>query len=81
MQTLIKVLCDRLEAASQTGETLNMKYFYAALTLDIINNYCFARDADNIVRSDFGRKSFDDVDSFLAISLLVRSSLLSAPIY
>lgn len=48
-----------------------MKYFYAAITLDVMNNYCFARNTDNVLRSDFGRKSFDDVDSFLEVSLLV----------
>ncbi|KAF7959762.1 hypothetical protein EAE96_001371 [Botrytis aclada] len=66
----ILILCDRLEEASQSGITLNMKYFYAAVTLDIINDYCFSRQPDNILREDFGRKSFDDVDNFLVLSLL-----------
>ena len=48
-----------------------MKYFYAAVTLDIINDYCFSREPDNVLRSDFGKKSFDNVDSFLEVSLLV----------
>ncbi|KAI9649135.1 hypothetical protein NHQ30_001702 [Ciborinia camelliae] len=47
-----------------------MKYFYAAVTLDIINDYCFSRKPDIILGADFGRKSFDDVDKFLGISLL-----------
>lgn len=74
MQGLIEMLCERLREASKTGETLNMKYFYAAVTLDIINDYCFSKDPDNVLRSDFGRKSFDDVDGFLEVSLLVCTS-------
>ncbi|KAF7930612.1 uncharacterized protein EAE98_005012 [Botrytis deweyae] len=70
IQRPILILCDRLEEASKSGVTLNMKYFYAAVTLDIINDYCFSRQPDNILREDFGRKSFDDVDNFLVISLL-----------
>ncbi|APA10778.1 hypothetical protein sscle_07g055480 [Sclerotinia sclerotiorum 1980 UF-70] len=70
IQRPILILCDRLEKATKTGEILNMKYFYAAVTLDIINDYCFSREPDNVLRPDFGRKSFDDVDTFLNISLL-----------
>lgn len=75
MRRHIDVLCDRLDEASRTGETLNMKYMYAAVTLDIINDYCFAKDPENVLKSDFGRKSFDDVDSFVEISLLVSETL------
>ena len=51
-----------------------MKYFHAALILDVINGYYFTRGLDNILQSDFGKKSFDDVDSFLAVSLLINST-------
>ena len=71
------ILCKRLSDASKTGEILNMKYMYAAVTLDIINNYCFAHKPESVLKSDFGRKSFDDIDSFLAVSLLVGAFLLS----
>ncbi|KAL4810923.1 putative benzoate 4-monooxygenase cytochrome P450 [Aspergillus unguis] len=70
MKRPIAVLRQRLLDASKTGETLNMKYMYAAVTLDIINDYCFARDPYYIHRPDFGRKNFDDVDSFLSVSIL-----------
>ncbi|CAD6444312.1 acda6855-de0c-418b-9ce5-107134f7e3bb [Sclerotinia trifoliorum] len=70
IQRPILILCDRLEKATKSREILNMKYFYAAVTLDIINDYCFSREPDNVLRPDFGRKSFDDVDKFLNISLL-----------
>ncbi|EDO01120.1 hypothetical protein SS1G_03594 [Sclerotinia sclerotiorum 1980 UF-70] len=79
IQRPILILCDRLEKATKTGEILNMKYFYAAVTLDIINDYCFSREPDNVLRPDFGRKSFDDVDTFLNISLLDNINKILAP--
>ncbi|KAA8651302.1 cytochrome P450 [Aspergillus tanneri] len=70
MRRPIAILRERLDQASKNGETMNMKYMYAAVTLDIINDYCFARDPENVTQADFGRKGFDDVDSFLEVSLL-----------
>jgi len=66
----IEILRERLHRAAQTGEMVNMKYIYAAVTLDIINSYCFAHEPSNVHQPDFGRKGFDDVDSFLEVSLL-----------
>ncbi|CAL5868081.1 uncharacterized protein PFLUO_LOCUS2304 [Penicillium psychrofluorescens] len=66
----IEILRERLHHVAQTGGMLNMKYIYAAVTLDIINAYCFAREPVNVRQPDFGRKGFDDVDSFLEVSLL-----------
>ncbi|PGH30872.1 hypothetical protein GX50_06373 [[Emmonsia] crescens] len=70
MRRHIDILCKRLDSASKTGETLNMKYMYAAVTLDIINDYCFAKSPENVMKPDFGRKGFDVVDRFVEISLL-----------
>ncbi|KAK6826924.1 hypothetical protein RU639_004766 [Aspergillus parasiticus] len=66
----IDILRKRLQQAAQTGDMLNMKYIYAAVTLDIINAYCFAHEPHSMDQPDFGRKGFDDVDSFLEMSLL-----------
>ncbi|KAI9038276.1 uncharacterized protein KD926_010932 [Aspergillus affinis] len=52
------------------GDVLNMKYMFGAVTLDIINDYAFARDPYYTLQPDFGQKSFDDVDGFLKFSLL-----------
>ncbi|TEY73232.1 hypothetical protein BOTCAL_0081g00230 [Botryotinia calthae] len=79
IQRPILILCDRLEEASKSGVTLNMKYFYAAVKLDIINDCCFSRQSDKILREDFERKSFGDVDNFLVISLLDNMNKISAP--
>lgn len=71
VQDIIERLSDRFDAASKTAEPINLKYSYAALTLDVMNEYCFSRDTQTVLKSDYGRKSFDDVDSFLMISLAV----------
>ncbi|KAL4864238.1 hypothetical protein BDV12DRAFT_176445 [Aspergillus spectabilis] len=70
MQRPIKILCDRLCTASDKGLTVNLKYIYAAVTLDIINDYCFARDPVYILKPDFGGRGFEKIDNFLKMSLL-----------
>lgn len=71
IQNIIDKLCDRFDDASKTGEPMDLKYCYAALTLDIMNEYCFSMDSQTVMKPNFGEKSFKDVDSFLEISLLV----------
>lgn len=82
MRRPISILCKRLKQASENGETVNMKYMYAAVTLDIMNDYCFARNPERVTLPDFGRKGFDNVDSFLKVSLLVSSisTLMPTPL-
>ncbi|KAJ5715786.1 benzoate 4-monooxygenase cytochrome P450 [Penicillium malachiteum] len=65
----IEILLQRLQKFSETGEVLNMKYCYAAATMDIMTAYCFAHEPSSVREPDFGRKTFDDVDSFLIVSL------------
>ncbi|KAL1879025.1 hypothetical protein Plec18167_004321 [Paecilomyces lecythidis] len=38
--------------------------------MDIIRDYCFAREPENVYKPDFGRKAFDDVDGFIEASIL-----------
>ena len=71
IQKIINKLCDRFDSASKTGKIINLKYCYAALTTDIMSEYCFSIDPHTVTKADFGRKSFDDIDSFLDISLIV----------
>lgn len=65
------ILCKRLKHASLTGETLNLKYIFPAVTLDIINAYCFAREPNTVFEPDFGRKETDNIATLLKVSLLV----------
>lgn len=48
----IEILRERLHHAAQTGGMLNMKYIYAAVTLDIINAYCFAHEPVTVRQPD-----------------------------
>ncbi|KAL3452060.1 putative benzoate 4-monooxygenase cytochrome P450 [Aspergillus insuetus] len=70
MTHAIGVLCQRLQDACKTGELVNLKYIYAAVTSDIIDGYCFAREPTKVRERDFGKGFFDDIDSFLEVSLL-----------
>ncbi|KAJ5702274.1 benzoate 4-monooxygenase cytochrome P450 [Penicillium malachiteum] len=69
----IVMLLERLRNAFVTGEVLNMEYFYAAVTMDIINAYCFAREPTVVKLPNFGSKSVDDVDGFLALAQQVEA--------
>ncbi|CAG8961502.1 hypothetical protein HYFRA_00013853 [Hymenoscyphus fraxineus] len=85
MQHVIDELCSRFKDACDTGEPINLKYAYSAATLDIMNEYCFSEKSKLVSKSDFGRKIFDDVDSFLIVSLVnvhipwIMASLYSLP--
>lgn len=66
----IHIVCDRLSQACKTKETVNLKYLFSAITLDIMTAYCFSREPNVVLDPDFGRKAHDDLDSFLEVSLL-----------
>ncbi|KAJ0425639.1 putative benzoate 4-monooxygenase cytochrome P450 [Aspergillus carlsbadensis] len=70
MMHAVDILCQRLQDACKTGEVVNLKYIYAAVTSDIIDGYCFAREPTKVRERDFGQKFFDDIDSFMEVSLL-----------
>lgn len=36
-----------------------------------MNEYCFSTNPNTILKPDFGKQGFDDIDSFLKISLVV----------
>ena len=46
-------LCQRLESARKTGEVINMGHAYAALTMDIITQYSFAKSYGCLDAPDF----------------------------
>jgi hypothetical protein len=66
----INIVCDRLGKACITKESVNLKYLFSAITLDIITAYCFSRGPSAVLSPDFGRKEHDDLDSFVEVSLL-----------
>jgi hypothetical protein len=66
----LNVVCDRLGKACKSKETINLKYLFSAITLDIMTAYCFSREPNAVLSPDFCRKQHDDLDSFLEVSLL-----------
>lgn len=72
IEPIVDALCKRFSEASKTAEPVDLKYCFPALTLDIMNEYCFSTDPHTILKPDFGSKGFDDLDSFLETSLVVR---------
>jgi hypothetical protein len=66
----IYVVCDRLGKACETKESVNLKYLFSAITLDIMTAYCFSRGPNAVLDHDFCRKEHDDLDSFVEVSLL-----------
>lgn len=71
IQRITDMLCKRFRQASLNGETLNLKYVFPAVTLDIINACCFAREPTTVLEPEFGKKETDNVVYFLKVSLLV----------
>ena len=61
----------RLDETATTGETINLRYAYVALTIDVMSEYCFSRPYDAVLMPDFNKRSADDLQVFLEMSLLV----------
>lgn len=61
----------RLNEAHKSGEVVNLRFMYGAVALDVINNYCFARNPEAVIQPDFGRQGFEDLDGFLEVSIVV----------
>jgi len=63
IQSFVAKLCDRLEEKVDTGEPVDMVHAYAALTQDVIMEYCFS-DCKNILdMKDFSPWHYDVVQS------------------
>ncbi|KAI9694165.1 MAG: hypothetical protein M1822_003436 [Bathelium mastoideum] len=59
----IKKLCERLERASDEGKTVNLKYAYAAVARDIIDEYCFSRPTDSVLMEDFNEEYTETLEA------------------
>ena len=75
IQSIIEKMCGRFEDAAKSGESINLKYCYAALSFDIMSEYCFSMTPDRVLKPDFDRKCFDDIDDFVEMSLVVSLGL------
>ena len=59
VQGVIDKLCERLQEAEKTGEPVNLQYAYAAMTTDVINEYCFAQTRNAVLLPDFNKDHYD----------------------
>ncbi|KAJ5798523.1 benzoate 4-monooxygenase cytochrome P450 [Penicillium pulvis] len=66
----INIVCDRLGEACKSKESVNLKYLFSAITLDIMTAYCFSQEPSAVLSPDFCRKEHDDLDAFVEVSLL-----------
>ena len=69
----IEMLCGRFEEAVKSGEMVNLKYAYAALTLDVIYQYCFSRTLDSVLMGDFNKEAFDVLEEGFRMTPIVCS--------
>ncbi|KAI9875930.1 MAG: hypothetical protein M1830_007736 [Pleopsidium flavum] len=53
IQSAVDNLCRRLEGFRESGEPVNLRSAYMALTMDVINQYCFAHSDNNLSAPDF----------------------------
>lgn len=67
---IVEKFCGRLEEAAKNKERVNLKYAYAALTMDNITEYCFSRTPDRVLLPDYGKIGLDNIDSFIDTSLI-----------
>ncbi|KAJ5999490.1 benzoate 4-monooxygenase cytochrome P450 [Penicillium sp. IBT 35674x] len=66
----INIVCDRLSEACKSKDSVNLKYLFSAITLDIMTAYCFSQEPNAVLSPDFCRKEHDDLDAFVEVSLL-----------
>lgn len=59
IQSVVENLCGRLSEFRKSGEPVNLNYAYAALTLDVITEYCFARSYGCLAEPNFAPKWLD----------------------
>ncbi|KAI4253284.1 MAG: hypothetical protein LQ352_003781 [Teloschistes flavicans] len=67
----IRKLCSRLQNTMKNGERINLKYAYAALTRDIIYQYCFSRTLDSVEMADFDQAYLDALDAGPRITSII----------
>lgn len=66
----INIVCDRLGEACKSKESVNLKYLFSAITLDIMTTYSFSKEPNAVLSPDYCRKEHDDLDAFVGVSLL-----------
>ena len=77
IQSVVTKFCTRLEDATQTGVLVNLKYAYAAVTTDVINEYCYSRTYNAVLTPDFNVGFYESVMALSKMCHLVSSASCS----
>ncbi|KAJ9151284.1 Trichodiene oxygenase [Pleurostoma richardsiae] len=73
IQVIIEELCTRFEAAAHTGELISVGYAYAALTSDVINEYCFAKTHHAVLMPDFNKATYESFLGFTKLGNITKT--------
>lgn len=68
----IQHLCQRFEQALETGESITLQNAYAALTADIIYEYCFATSQNTLSIPNYDAEGQENMVTFLKQLCIVR---------
>ena len=74
IQSTVDKFCLRLDEASQTGVLVNLNYAYAAMTTDVINEYCFSRTQNAVLAPDFNINYYESMNVLVQLGHVVSSA-------
>jgi Cytochrome P450 len=70
----IEQLCQRLAAASETKEVVQLDAVYLALTMDVVTEYAFGQSANYLRRKDFAFEWMETTHSFLRFLPVIKQA-------
>lgn len=74
IQSIVDNFCLRLDEASRTGVLVNLNYAYAAMTTDVINEYCFSRTHNAVLAPDFNDSYYESIHALARSCHMVSSA-------
>ena len=76
IQSVIDKFCNRLDDETRTGGAVNLKYAYAAVTTDVINQYCFSRTKNAVLAPDFNVNFYESIMALSQLCHVVSRNFL-----
>ncbi|KAL1848576.1 hypothetical protein Plec18170_007883 [Paecilomyces lecythidis] len=73
IQRCIDELCTRFDSAIETGELISVGYAFAALTADVINEYCFCGTYHAVLSPDFNKAAYTFYLRFTMLGNVTKS--------
>ena len=72
ISSAVEQLCVRLQGFQNTGQPINLKVAFGALTLDIISEYSFARSSKTLADPDFASETWKAMFAMAELSMLLK---------